>query len=49
MAGGVPLAVATIGRDRASLEAEYRLEHVRAQRQVAQTGGASVPAQERQP
>jgi hypothetical protein len=38
MAGGVPLAVATIGRDRESLEAEYRLEHVRAQRQAARTG-----------
>jgi NADPH-dependent 2,4-dienoyl-CoA reductase/sulfur reductase-like enzyme len=49
MAGGVPLAVATIGRDRESLEAEYRLEHVRTQRQAAQTGGAAVPAQEPQP
>jgi NADPH-dependent 2,4-dienoyl-CoA reductase/sulfur reductase-like enzyme len=48
LAGGVPLAVASIGRDHANLEAEYRLEHLRAPaRQAAPTGGASVPAQER--
>jgi NADPH-dependent 2,4-dienoyl-CoA reductase/sulfur reductase-like enzyme/nitrite reductase/ring-hydroxylating ferredoxin subunit len=49
MAGGVPLAVATIGRDRESLEAEHRLEHLRVPRQAAQTGRAAVPAQEPQP
>ncbi len=47
MGGGVPLAVASIGRDRANLEAEYRLEHLRVPgRQAAQAGGASVPARE---